>query len=159
MLTADTVNAAVWLLDTGKRPAIVASRLGIALDVVRVLDRNRRDAEWRRRPSPTSEHTTSRSLAHNHVGATTLRMIRRALSVGILTREEIAREFDVSPGIVTAVEMGREEVATRDARFAPGEDEMFLASPQRCPGCGATILVAPCRVCRIRSLTRKRKPK
>lgn len=145
-ITADVVSEAQRMLDAGAEHAAIASQLGLTPYVVGVLARNRHV-----HPCGESLPSATRRVANRQYGvdATTIRMIRRMLDVGILSRVEIGRLAGVSHSTVINVAHGeRLPVSTWVPYLQP--DERFLEEPIRCSVCGGLISVVPCRACRTR---------
>lgn len=75
--------------------------------------------------------------------------ISRLLAEDQLPQREIARRLGVSRGTVSGISTGKRSVRTAKRREI--EDD---GPPQRCPTCGAMVLM-PCRSCRTRAAMAK----
>ena len=144
-ITAAVVEEVERLLAEGIDAAVVSARVGISPYVTGVIAHGY--ASQGRPPAP---RTSQRRILHARRGidATTIRMIRRMLDVGILNHVEIAREAGVSPNTVSDVANGKRPALTL-VHPTLDEGERFLSEPIRCSVCGGLISVVPCRACRV----------
>lgn len=66
---------------------------------------------------------------------------------GQFSTRELARRFGVSSCTVSRIHSGKHRTeVNRDIDLEPGEER--LATPRRCPQCGGTNAIWPCRACR-----------
>jgi hypothetical protein len=126
-------------------PAEIAAHFEISLYVVEVIAR---DEGNRRHHAPAPKGQPRILEPREPIDVSTIRMIERLLSVGILSYAEIGRDMSVSKSTVRDVAGGK-RTAVVVARPGLNAGERFLARPRRCGTCGANLVVSPCRACAL----------
>jgi hypothetical protein len=143
-VNAAVVRKAESMLDAGAEHTTIGGRLGLTSYVVGLLAHNRHLP-----PGGPPSRSLARRIPNTQRGidATTIRMIRRMLDVGILPQVEIARLVGVSANTVCDVASGKRlPISTWEPYLQAGE--RFLKEPIRCSVCRGLVTVVPCRVCR-----------
>ena len=80
--------------------------------------------------------------------------IRDLLADGNLSQRNIAKQLGVSRGTVSAIASGKRPDYTVRCRQRSHDDFAPTGPVQRCPECGAMVLM-PCLACRIRAMKRE----
>jgi hypothetical protein len=145
-VTADLVHRAEQMLTVGIGTSTIASRLGLTRYVVGVIVADHR----RPGPPPPPPPPASRRVpcACRSVDPGTIRLVRRMLDIHYLNHSEIAREAGVSESTVSAVARGARHLGM-GLRPRLDAGERYVPEGARCPQCGASIVVLPCRACAV----------
>lgn len=145
-ITAETVAEIERLLKAGFMPAEVACQLEVSSYIAEVIAH---DDGNRNHPAPAPESPSRLIKFRAPIDIGTIRIIKRLLSVGILSYAEIGRDLGVSKSVVRDVAGGKRIAVVFTRPFlSPGEK--FLSRPRRCGTCGANLVVSPCRACNLR---------
>lgn len=143
-ITAAVVEDAERLIALGFPPADIAERLEISEYVVRVIAG---DSQRTGRPAPR-ESKRRHPNARRSIDVATVRLIRRMLAAGSTAHREIARHAGVSDSTVSAIAGGLRHLGDGMPPLLEA-GERFCPEGVRCSTCGATLVVVPCRACRI----------
>lgn len=80
--------------------------------------------------------------------------IKRLLDEGSLSQRRIAKQLEVSRGIVAAIASGRRGLHGRESNQA--DDTPELGPPERCPSCGHLVYL-PCVFCRAKEYAARKR--